>query len=290
MKKIRTFFSNTSKSRILLGLGFLAGLIIFLYPVVTQIYSQMTQTRVIDTYQQSLSSISEEEMNEYKSQLNEYNESLSGGESRVTDPFAESGNPSNQASAAGGVSSYNVFTEQLGDVIGKIDIPTINASLPIYEGTSDAILQRGIGWLDNTSFPIGGTGTHSVLTGHRGLPTSRLFTDLPDVEIGDVFYLHVLGETLAYEVAETIVVLPHETEYISIQEGEDLVTLITCTPYMINTHRLLVTGVRIPYEGEVNESPPSQTSSFDYTRLIIFGTLALVLIVYLLYKKRKEAQ
>lgn len=289
MKKIRTFFKNTFTSRILLGLGFLAGLLIFLYPVVTQIYSQMTQTRVIDAYQQSLSSISEEEMNEYKNQLIEYNESLSGGESRIDDPFAETGNPSNQVSASG-VSSYNVFTEQLGDVIGKIDIPKINASLPIYEGTSDDILQAGIGWLDNTSFPIGGSGTHSVLTGHRGLPTSRLFTDLPDVEIGDVFYLHVLGDTLAYEVAETIVVLPHETEYISVREGEDLVTLITCTPYMINTHRLLVTGVRIPYEGEVSENPPVQTNPFANMRLIVFGALAFVLIVYLLYKRRKEAQ
>lgn len=288
MKKIRTFLSQTSLSRILLGLGFLAGLLIFLYPVVTQIYSQMTQTRVIDTYEQSLSSISEEEIAEYKNQLTEYNQSLSGGESRVVDPFAESGNPSNQV-AASGVSSFNVFTEQLGNVIGTIDIPTINASLPIYEGTSDDILQVGIGWLDNTSFPIGGLGTHSVLTGHRGLPTSRLFTDLPDVEIGDVFYIHVLGETLAYEVAETVVVLPHETEYISIREGEDLVTLITCTPYMINTHRLLVTGVRIPYTGEVSENPPVQTNPFMTMRLIIFAALACVLIVYLLYKRRKEA-
>ncbi|GAA0369210.1 class C sortase [Alkalibacterium iburiense] len=293
MKKLRATLSNFSKSSILLSLGFLTGLMIFLYPVVTQIYSQFTQTRVIDTFQESLSSLSEQEIDEYKNQLTAYNESLAGEESTITDPFAETDDSSQPVSASGGVSSYNVFTEQLGAVIGQIDLPTINASLPIYEGTSEAILQKGIGWLDNTSFPIGGTGTHSVLTGHRGLPTSRLFTDLPNMEMGDVFYLHTLDETLAYEVSEILVVLPHETQHISVREDEDLVTLITCTPYMINTHRLLVTGVRIPYVEESTENSREERitpySPSSHMSTLFFGLVVLILIALFVYKRRKES-
>ena len=132
----------------------------------------------------------------------------------------------------------------VGESIGFIEIPKIDVYLPIYSGTNEDVLQKGVGHLAESSYPIGGTSTHSVLTGHRGLPSAVLFTDLDKLEEGDVFYLHVLDEVLAYKVDQIKVVLPEETQDIGIVEGKDYCTLVTCTPYAINTHRLLVRGER----------------------------------------------
>ncbi len=296
MKKPLRSFKKPSKSTLLFVLAFIIGLSIFLYPIVMQIYSSMTQTRVIDTYQDSLDQLSQEEIDAYKNQIAEYNQNLSGSdiEQDYEDPFSDE--PSNEVSAEGDRSSFNVFTESLGDVLGNIEIPDIDGKFPIYSGTSDAVLQKGIGYMENTSFPLGGESTHSVLTGHRGLPTSELFTDLPDVELGSVFYLNVLDETLAYQVTEINTVLPYETDLIAIQEGRDLVTLITCTPYMINTHRLLVMGERIPYTPEetvaasVTPEPiPEETSS--YTLPIVAASLAVILgIAFLAYRRKSREE
>ena len=135
----------------------------------------------------------------------------------------------------------------VGESIGFIEIPKIDVYLPIYSGTGEDVLQKGVGHLAESSYPIGGTSTHSVLTGHRGLPSAVLFTDLDKLEEGDVFYLHVLDEVLAYKVDQIKVVLPEETQDIGIVEGKDYCTLVTCTPYAINTHRLLVRGERTEY-------------------------------------------
>lgn len=295
MKKSFRSFSKPSKSSLLFILAFIIGLSIFLYPIVTQIYSSMTQTRVIDTYQDSLDQLSQEEIDAYKNQIAEYNQNLSGSDiqQEYEDPFSDE--PSNEVSAEGDRSSFNVFTDSLGDVLGHIEIPDIDGNFPIYAGTSDAVLQKGIGYMENTSFPLGGESTHSVLTGHRGLPTSELFTDLPDVDLGSVFYLNVLDETLAYQVTEINTVLPYETDLIAIQEGRDLVTLITCTPYMINSHRLLVMGERIPYTPEepvaasiTPETIPEETS---YTLPIVIASLAGILgIAFLIYRRKTREE
>lgn len=133
-------------------------------------------------------------------------------------------------------------------VMGSLEIPKIHVYLPIYHGTSAESLRRGVGHLEGSSFPIGGESTHSILTGHRGLPQAELFTDLDQLEEGDVFYIHILEETLAYEIYEIETVEPENVESLTIQEGRDLVTLVTCTPYGINSHRMLVHAQRIPYE------------------------------------------
>ena len=142
----------------------------------------------------------------------------------------------------------------IGESLGYITIPKINVNLPIYEGTDDIVLSKGVGHMSMTSYPLGGESTHCVLTGHRGLPEAVLFTDLDQLEIGDKFYLHTLDEVLAYQVDQIKVVLPTETSDLEIVEGEDYCTLVTCTPYGINSHRLLVRGTRAEYTGEEEES------------------------------------
>ena len=137
-------------------------------------------------------------------------------------------------------------------VMGYIRIPSIKVELPIYHGTSEPVLQVGVGHLENTSLPVGGSSTHAVLTGHRGLPSAKLFTELDMVKVGDVFYIKILGETLAYEVDQILTVLPTEMQALNIEKGKDYVTLVTCTPYAVNTHRMLVRGHRIPYQ-EANQ-------------------------------------
>ena len=140
------------------------------------------------------------------------------------------------------------------EVIALIEIPKIRVSLPIYHGTSQAVLQKGAGHLSGTSLPTGGAGTHTVISAHRGLPDCRMFTDLDQMEAGDVFYIHASRNILAYQVTEIEVVRPDQTESLAICEGEDLATLVTCTPYGINTHRLYVHGRRIPYENSVRDA------------------------------------
>ena len=144
----------------------------------------------------------------------------------------------------------------VGESLGYITIPKIDVNLPIYEGTSDDVLQKGVGHLEGSSYPLGGESTHSVLTGHRGLPEAVLFTDLDKLEEGDCFYLHILDETLAYQVDQIKVVEPEHTEDLEITAGQDYCTLVTCTPYAINTHRMLVRGTRIPYNGEEETNTP----------------------------------
>ena len=166
MKKPLRSLLKLSPSSILLIIAFIVGLSIFLYPIVTQLYSNITQTRVIDTYQDSLDRLSEDDINTFKEQVTEYNEYLNNSTVSQTynDPFEE--NPSTQVVAEEPHSSFNVFTESLGETLGHITIPAIDGDFPIYAGTSDAVLQKGIGHMENTSFPIGGQSTHAVLTGH----------------------------------------------------------------------------------------------------------------------------
>ena len=176
-----------------------------------------------------------------------------------------------------------------------MEIPCIDVNLPIYHGTSEEVLQKGAGHLAASSLPIGGEGIHSVISAHRGLPSAKLFTDLDEMEIGDVFYIHVLDETLAYQVDQIETVEPDELNSLRVVKGRDLVTLLTCTPYAVNTHRLLVRGTRIPYE-EAREIQEEQEQNAlplwlrEYFTSIVVGIffLALLITAVLLWRKRSR--
>ena len=188
--------------------------------------------------------------------------------------------------AAATVDYHDLLNPSGSGIMGYVEIPKIQVNLPIYHGTSETVLEEGVGHLIGSSLPIGGAGSHSVLTGHSGVAGRKLFSDLDQLQVGDVFYIKVLGETLAYEVVEINKVLPHETELLAPVAGEDLCTLITCYPYGINTHRLLVRGSRIPYEAavEIEEAaedvPVKSTWMEQYvTGLIIGGAIAGTVIL-----------
>lgn len=220
---------------IAIGCVLLIGFCVLLYPVVSAALAKMTQSITISSYQKAVENLTDEDIVRLKAEAQKYNESLYGV--HLEDPFSD--NENDEESKAPLLSVDNVM--------GYIDIPKINVYIPIYQGSSEEVLQKGVGHLDNTSLPIGGESTHTVLTGHRGLPSATLFTDLDQLTRGDVFYLHVLNEVLAYKINQIKVVEPYDTQDLTIVRGKDYVTLVTCTPYGINTQRLLIRGERISY-------------------------------------------
>lgn len=221
-----------------------------------------------------------------------YNQSLLSGHVQLTDPF--------DASVQGTVNdAYNDLLDIGDGIMGTIQIPSINVSLPIYHGTSEAVLEKGVGHLCGTSLPVGGEGTHAVLTGHTGLSNARLFSDLSLLEEGDVFYINILGETLTYQVDQIKVVLPTQMEDLSIQPDADYCTLVTCTPYGINSHRLLVRGVRIENPDMVQADSQSSISHgtsqwmTEYRTaliisLLIFTAGVIALVLVRLFKRRRR--
>ncbi len=232
LKKIRVF----DVIRIIALLFFLG---VLLYPSVSNYLFQMNSSKVIESYEESIYGIDDNTKKKMLLEARQYNTSLISSEV-LYDPFSSDGKQDRY---------YNSLLSLSHDgMIGYIRIPKIDVELPIYHGTSEGVLQKGIGHLEGTSLPIGGSSTHAVLTGHRGLPSAKLFTELDMIEEGDVFYIKVLGNTLAYEVDQILTVLPHEMSALNIERGKDYVTLVTCTPYAVNTHRMLVRGHRIPYE------------------------------------------
>lgn len=225
---------------IIVILIFLAGIGVLAYPLVSSVINNMAVREGADTYRRAVEQIDKSEINAQFDEAEKYNESLH----RVilTDPF--------DAKSYGliGENYSNTFTMSSDGVIGYIDVPKINVYLPIYHGTSLDILARGAGHLEHSSLPIGGKSTHSVISAHSAFPGETFFDYLTDLEEGDEFYIHVLDRTLKYEVDKISVVLPDDTAGLQIVDGEDYVTLVTCTPYSVNTHRLLVRGTRVPYD------------------------------------------
>ena len=171
--------------------------------------------------------------------------------------------------------------------MGSIEIPSININLPIYHGTSDEVLSAGVGHLNESSLPVGGINTRSVLTGHRGLPNSKLFTRLDELEIGDLFFIRVLNETLAYKVSDIEVIEPEDVSGLEIEAGKDLVSLITCTPYGLNTHRLVVTGERTEYEPAIYENIESKNMSI---REYVFLAIPFVFLTIVAVRRGKSAR
>ena len=220
-------------STILLFLVLFIGLSLLLYPTFSDWWNSMRQTRAINSYSEAVAAMNTEEYDAIWSAAWDYNHSLVD-------------RPNDYLLSEEQQETYNALLDigQNG-IMGYIEIPKIDVILPLYHGTEEAVLQVAIGHLEWTSLPVGGEGSHCVVSGHRGLPSARLFTDLDKMEVGDTFLLRVLDEVLTYEVDQIKIVEPQVTEDLLIVEGEDLCTLVTCTPYGINTHRMLVRGHRI---------------------------------------------
>lgn len=261
---------------------FVIGIMVFSYPIISNWISTKEHHTVISNHNEQLKQMTEAEKAAEQERVKEHNNALKEDAMPITDPFAEdAGNDDEQAGY------YNVLN--IGETMGSIEIPSLNVDLPIYHGVGDDVLQQGIGHMSNSSFPIGGLGTHTALTGHRGLPSSKLFRDLDKVKKDDVFYIHTLDETIAYKVDDIQIVLPSETEWLEMEEDKDYVTLITCEPYMINTHRLLVRGERTPYHPETMPVSKESTKASEFFPSYLFG-MAFLAIMWLLitYRRRKS--
>lgn len=215
-----------------------SGFVIAMYPFYSNLLYSRNATEVINNYEEEITEMEQKDIDAIKEAAEKYNSQL-----KAVVVKDESGDWKTE-----GQSYLDMLG--VGSALGYITIPKIDVNLPIYHGTSAEVLQKGIGHIEQSSFPLGGESTHSVLTGHRGMPDAVLFTDLDKVEKGDKFYLHILDEILAYQVDQIKVVEPEDTSDLKIIEGKDYCSLVTCTPYAINSHRLILRGVRVPYTGE----------------------------------------
>lgn len=247
MKKIKLIFS--------LILIF-SGIALASYPVISNMLAQKNASLAIMEYNAQVETIQEEKLDAAKEAIRQYNEQL--GKAVLT----EEENDSKSAVS-------RVELTDAGEILGYLTIPVIDLNLPVYYGTSASVLEKGVGYMEESSFPLGGESTHCVLTGHRGLPSAELFTHMDKVAKGDQFYIHILDEILAYEVDQIKVVEPELTDDLEIIPGKDYTTLVTCTPYSINTHRLLVRGHRVPYTGEEKIKTKSQIRPAAMARRVL---------------------
>lgn len=273
-----------------MALLFLTGLSILLYPELSSRWNARREAQLISEYRREFSDADSSEKEKIETALaaaEAYNQSLQ--EPEVPDAF----------SVRDGIrdSDYEALLDlQSDDIMGTVEIPAIAVELPIYHYTTKEVLEHGAGHLFGSALPVGGQNTHCVISAHRGLPSAKMFTDLPLLETGDSFYFHVLGETFAYEVDQILTVEPTEVESLSVTQGQDYATLVTCTPYGVNTHRILVRGHRVPYAEEVYQEEASHAPKTDIvylrTQLLCaalgFLIALLVLAFVVLRDKRKK--
>ena len=268
-----------SRSRIisaLLGLAFVAGLLLLLYPTLSDLVNTARMGSAVTSYRGAVEGI---DPNEYEGLLTDaraYNERLL----RRTPRYVQ-GEPRDEEYA-------RLLDVDGTGMMGYVEIPKVGLQLPIYHGTSDAVLGNGAGHLEGSSLPVGGEGTHAVITGHRGLPSARLFTDLDQLEEGDRFVLHVLDETLTYEVDQIRIVEPEEVDEIRAVAGEDLCTLVTCTPYGVNTHRLLVRGHRVENATDVVVTADARRVDPLVVASVVAAVLLAGAFVTVLVRTRKK--
>ena len=265
-------------STIIIALIFLAGRGFLLYPTVSNLWNRAHQSRAIATYTKQVEKLDDSQNKEMLKAARKYNKSLL----KKSDHWKLSKKDKKKYESLLDVSGTGIM--------GYIEIPKIDCSLPIYHGTDEGALQIAIGHLEGSSLPVGGKSTHCVLSGHRGLPSARLFTDLDQMEEGDVFVLNVLGRKLAYEVDQIKVVLPDEMSDLEIVQGKDLCTLVTCTPYGINTHRLLVRGHRTKYieETVVRVQKEAEKKETGIWLLAGGGAVFLIIIIIVVVKRRRK--
>lgn len=252
------------------------GLSILLYPTVSNYINQKNQSRVVAAYNDTVSNMTEEDYSSYFEKAHAYNEALS----TTTDVFYN----------ADTVGDYENTLNLGSGIMGYITIKKLGVELPIYHGTDDEVLEIAAGHLEGSSFPVGGESTHAVISAHRGLPSAKLFTDLDKMEVGDTFTITVLNEVLTYEVDNISIVLPTEVDQLQIEEGKDLCTLMTCTPYGINTHRLLVRGHRVDTVENTNIHVTAEAFRIDsfIVASVIAVPMLLILLIWMLVRTRKK--
>ena len=266
---------------------FLAGLSLLLYPFVANQWNNYRQKQLISGYEQVVSEKEAAEGIDYdaeRKKAEDYNEALLP--CVLPDSFA-------LAESSGVDPVYMNTLNIAGDeMMGSVEIPKINIKIPIYHTTEEDVLNKGAGHLEGSSLPVGGANTHAVISAHRGLPSASLFTDLDQMKVGDHFLLHVVDETLCYEVDKISVVKPEDTSALAVEDGQDLVTLLTCTPYGVNTERLLVRGHRVPYvEEEVKEEKTVLSGSSLHTNYLLWvfvGLSVTALFIFVLYLKETK--
>ncbi len=242
-----------------------------LYPVISSMMNSGKAQVVITDYSDTIADNSNNKNQELIDEARKYNSNLSSV--NIVDAFS---NPKEDES-----DEYrNILNINENGMMGYLSIPKIDIKIPIYHGTSNEVLQKGVGHFEGSSFPVGGKGTHAVLSAHSGLPSARLFTDLNQLRVGDMFYIYILDQVFAYKVDQVLVVEPSDVEALGLQKGEDYVTLVTCTPYAVNTHRLLVRGTRVEYSPEVLESIPVQ-KTLAKDEIILYVSLGFVIVVLL---------
>lgn len=278
----RSFKDRIFNKNNLFRLIFLLGFLIAIYPLVSQYYYGRVTKQEVSIFETEKEKLPPEEVEERMELARAYNEVLDP--TLMADPFDER--------HTAGRAEYARMLE-VKERIGHVQIPRIKQDISIYAGTSPTVLEKGAGHLEGSSLPVGGINTHTVITAHRGLPSIRLFTDLDKLEIGDKFYIHNIGDVLCYRVDQILTVEPTDFDPVMIVPGEDYATLLTCTPYMINSHRLLVRGVRIPYVPAVEEREIEQNEITNLYRNLFFATatilaLTLIKMAWDYYKKRKK--
>ncbi|MEG1176717.1 MAG: class C sortase [Ruthenibacterium sp.] len=269
-----------------IGLIFVLGVAVLLYPVVSALLSKVTATATVNAYQAAVSAIDTDARDAMLSAARSYNAKFADG---VRPP------PFDGADSAA-AKEYQALLNVDG-IMGYLEVPAIKIYLPISHGVGEDALQKGVGHLPESSLPVGGGGTHAVLSAHCGLPSARLFTDLDQLQVGDDFFVHVLGQTLAYRVDHIQVVLPEDVRALRVVPGKDYVTLLTCTPYGINSHRLLVRGIGVPLCGQapaVQPDPPAPPEiaaaapRAGRAWLWLTGIPALLVLAVLLRRKRRR--
>ena len=257
---------------------------VLLYPTFSSYLNEKNSSKVVSNYDAESVKLSNAEKEQMLEDARAYNQEMLGNIDLI-DPFSQTNTEIDER-------YQSLLNVDGSGMMGYIRIPKIKVELPIYHGTSETVLQAGVGHFWGTSLPVGGESTHTVLTGHRGLPTKTLFTNMDKLEVGDIFYIKVLGETLAYQIDQILTVLPEETDALSIKPGQDYATLVTCTPYAINTHRLLVRGERIPYEEAIKEVPDQNIKpELSFTAKVLIITIVVILIgliAMIIYSKRNS--
>lgn len=255
-------------SSIALAVVFLVGLGLLLYPTVSNWWNSRRQSQAIVEYTEQTSAMDEAHVAELLEAARQYNAGLAADEGRFTPTPADT------------TEYENLLDVSDTGIMGYLEIPKLDVSTPIYHGTDESVLQSGAGHLEGSSLPVGGKGTHAVLSGHRGLPSSKLFTDLDDLEQGDVFMIHVLDRTLTYQVDQIVTVDPYDMDDLAIDPNQDYCTLVTCTPYGINTQRLLVRGHRIPNRtaAQADAAPQAEATSPIRIAVIVAIVVAVAAI------------
>lgn len=268
-RKIKKNFST-----IFFAIVLIVGLCIFLYPSVSNYINEKHQSKAIADYNEALANLSEEDYEAFWDAAIEYNEKLASSSTNFNLTDEE-------------LKEYESILDPTGTgIMGYLEIENIGVYLPIYHGVEESVLAIGIGHLPGSSLPTGTESTHTILSGHRGLPSAQLLTNLDQMIVGDTFVLHIMDQVFAYEVDSINIVLPNETETLGIYEGEDYVTLVTCTPYGINSHRLLVRGKRVDYNEEARLIVTSDATIYNSLTIAPFIAVPILVIIFIIFMIR----